>query len=163
MTTAAIIQGTAMGFKRAIDLIKAINDLDKSVNINAVKAELQQIILDAQSAQFVLVDRVRELEKEIADAETWEAKAQKYELATISPGIFAFALKDNTGSCEPFHYVCQKCYHHKKAIILQKIVRGAIAGNTDVYVCHECDSELVDHESWKGRSGTLTVNTIKRR
>jgi DNA-directed RNA polymerase subunit M/transcription elongation factor TFIIS len=149
MTTIAMLQGTATGFKRAIDLIKALNDLDKSVNINAVTIELQQIILDAQAAQFALVDRVRELEAEVTGLQTWEAEKQKYKLDTIAPGVFAYALKEECGSTEPFHYACQKCYQHKKIIVLQKEIRGEFMGNTDVYACNECGAKLVDHESWK--------------
>ncbi|WP_422923214.1 hypothetical protein [Singulisphaera sp. PoT] len=146
-----IFQIAATGFKHAIDLIKSINHLDKSVNINAVKIELQQIVLDAHTAQTAMVDRIRELEAEVTKFETWDAEKERYQLTEIASGVFAYALKEEAEPAEPFHYICQACYQHQRKSILQKKIGGGIAP-MESYECHECDAEIKDHGVRAGRA-----------
>jgi len=142
--------------KTAYELVHSLLQERDARIINKKIVELNTIILSAQQgalasnvAQFALVEEKRKLEAELAGLKAWEAEKQKYELATIAPGVFAYRLKENAECAEPFHYICQACYQHGKKSILQKKIRGEFMGSTELYVCHECDSELVDHESWK--------------
>lgn len=108
--------------------------------------ELQGVILTAQSSalatqsdQFTLLERIRELEQQMADSETWKAEKQKYELREFAPGIYALSLKETERGGEPAHRLCARCFEHRKKSILQK-EREWDFGR--LLKCHECGSEL---------------------
>ena len=54
-------------FKTAFDIAKGLKDINDATIRNAAIIELQEMILSAQQSQSALVDRVRYLEKEMAD------------------------------------------------------------------------------------------------
>ena len=58
--------------KTAFDMTKALKDINDAAIRNAAVIELQEKILAAQAAQFALVERVGELEKEVTRFETWK-------------------------------------------------------------------------------------------
>jgi hypothetical protein len=53
-------------FKSMMDIAKGLKDISDATKRNAVAIELQEKILSAQAAQSDLVERVRELENELA-------------------------------------------------------------------------------------------------
>ncbi len=54
------------GLKAAFDLAKGLKDIDDARRRNAAVIELQEKILAAQQAQAALVERINELEKQVA-------------------------------------------------------------------------------------------------
>ena len=99
--------------KTASDLAKAFIGVRDSTVIQGKVIELQSAILAAQSSalaaqseQFTLLNKVLQLEEEVAKARAWDAEKQKYELKRIYPGIVAYALKPETGGAEPRHWLC---------------------------------------------------------
>ena len=94
----------------AANLTKIMIGLHQAAAVRDNIIELQGVILAAQNAalssnidQFALLERVRELEKEIASMKAWDTEKQKYELAEVSPGAFAYINKPGVDSTEPDH------------------------------------------------------------
>jgi hypothetical protein len=123
MVAAEIMSGLG-GLKAAFDLAKGLKDIDDATRRNAAVIELQEKILTAQQAQSALLERVSELEKQVASFEQWSAEKEKYELKEIHPHSFAYVIKENARGNEPSHLICAACYQVRKKIHLAKIQRG---------------------------------------
>jgi len=141
------ISGMITSLKAAGDIAKALVGLRDFTLIQDKIIELQGVIITAQSSailaqqdQFTLLERERELEKEVADLKTWDAEKEKYELAEISSGVFAYTLKQQTSSSEPKHYLCSNCYHQGHKSILQAETRTPPMAH--VLECSECGATI---------------------
>ena len=110
----AEIFGGLSAFKTMFDLAKAIKDMDDTIKRNAAVADLWEQIFTAQARYTAAVDRVTELEEKLASFETWDAEKQRYELKQLVPTgpTFAYALKPDAQSGEPFHCICATCYQN---------------------------------------------------
>lgn len=144
--------GSALGaLQSASNIIKTLAGLRNEGERSAKLIELQNQIVAAQtsaiqatSAQSSLIDRVHELEAQIAQMETWSAEKQRYELKTVSAGAFAYALKADASGAEPAHYICQPCYEKGKKRILQFNPSAMIdVGIPNTLKCPECKAEIV--------------------
>jgi hypothetical protein len=149
----AEIGGVLSALQSAANIIKTLTSLRSSGNDSAKIIELGQHIIAAQNSaieakttQSALIDHIRELERTIADFETWDAEKKRYELKSLAPGSFAYALKPEVQSSEPVHYICQCCYENRKKSILQRKPPNPIAaehfGDKATYVCPKCRSEI---------------------
>lgn len=106
--------------KAAFDLAKSLKNINDATIRNGAVIELQEKILSAQEAQTALIQRVGDLEKEVANFEKWDAEKEKYELKEIHTGSYAYAVKENARGSEPPHLICANCYEQNKKRILQK-------------------------------------------
>ncbi len=127
MVDIAAVAGVMSALKGAQDIAKATLGLRDAALVREKVIELQGAILAAQSgafeahtAQTALLERVRELEKQVADLEAWKAEKQRYELKEVAPGAFAYALKADEQGAEPAHRICAGCYEHRRKSILQR-------------------------------------------
>jgi hypothetical protein len=139
--------GTSL--KTAFDMTKAMIGIRDAAMIQAKIIELQGIILSAQSDafsaqsdQFALLERIRQLEKEVADMKAWDAAKEDYALQEISPGAFAYVLKPETGGAEPPHWLCTACYHKRKKSILQFDHEDFIDRGFNQFICPDCKSSI---------------------
>ncbi len=148
MTTIGVI---ANSLNAAVNITKAMIDLRDAQAIQSKVIELQRAILDAQSGAFAaneerttLIQRVRDLEKEITDLKAWNAEKENYELKSIYLGSFACLPKANTPNAEPPHWLCATCYENGKKSILQDHGRAADDHRTSLYRCQrkECGSTI---------------------
>jgi hypothetical protein len=105
-------------FKAMFDIAKGLKDIHDTTIRNGAIIDLQEQILSAQAQQSQLIDRLRALEKEIAETKTWETEKQRYQLEELPPGSFVLALKPEFSGGEPRHYICQTCYQRSKKSIL---------------------------------------------
>ena len=122
-------------FKTAFDIAKGLKDINDATIRNAAIIELQEMILSAQQSQSALVDRVRYLEKEMADLKAWEGEKEQYELKSVSLGAFAYVPKPNTKAAKEPHWLCANCAGEGKKKYLQ-ITKGDM---TQYYwSCPEC-------------------------
>jgi hypothetical protein len=147
------IAGLMSSLKAATDISKAMIDLRDGAMIQRKVIELQGVILAAQQSalsaqtdQFTMLERVRELEKEIARLRAWDAEKANYELKEISRGAFAYVLKPDAGAGEPPHWLCTSCYQKSHKAVLQ------YDGRTDkndesIYKCPDCSSAVRVHWS----------------
>lgn len=133
-------------FKSLYDSAKALKDINDATVRNGAIVELQEKILAAQATQSALIDRIRELEKEVADFETWDTEKLNYEMKALASGAIVYALKPEIQGSAPPHYLCAACYQHRKKSILQfaptSIVHAQL-GKPRMYRCPECKAEVM--------------------
>jgi hypothetical protein len=126
--------------KSAFDIAKGLKDIDDAARRNAAVIELQEKILSAQQEQSALVERIRELEAEVASFEKWEIEAKRYKLTDFGGNTLAYALKPEAASGEPSHRICPKCYEDQTKSILQ--YRTTTAYGQERYSCPNCKTEF---------------------
>jgi hypothetical protein len=117
---------------------------EKAVELQGQIFTAQQNALSAQSSQFSLLERVRELEKQIADLEAWDAEKQRYALTSVEPGVFAYVLKPDAQPSEPPHWLCTTCYQSGKKSILQISTMPQIPQNqmSKNWICSSCPTKI---------------------
>ncbi len=141
----ASIGAVAGSLKAAAEMTKAMIDLRDATTFNSKVIELQGIIMSAQSSamaaqsdQFTLLERVRELEEEMARMKKWDAEAEKYELRNFGGGTVAYILKKKAQGTEAPHWLCATCYTNKRKSFLQ---HTADIPRFSVFSCAACKSK----------------------
>jgi Zn finger protein HypA/HybF involved in hydrogenase expression len=133
-------------FKSLYDSAKALKDINDAAIRNGAIIELQEKIVAAREAQATLLERIRELEKEVADFKTWDTEKQKYEMKVLSPEAIVYSLKTQIPGAEPAHYICANCYEDGKKSFLQRKPANRIAtehfGEKDKLICPRCHSSV---------------------
>ena len=89
---AEVFAGLA-GFKTMLDTARSLKDMNDAVVRNAAVIQLQEQILAAQQLHAASVQRVRDLESEVAQFKTWETEKQRYKLKDFGQNTFAYELK----------------------------------------------------------------------
>lgn len=146
MVDLAAVSGAMASLKTAHDIAKAMLGLRDATVVREKVFELQGAILSAQAdtfeanaAQSALLDRVRQLEKEVADLEAWDAEKQRYCLQEVASGSFAYTIKPDAKGAEPLHWICANCYEHRRKSILQSQGMGATG---ETFRCAVCLSSI---------------------
>jgi hypothetical protein len=122
-------------FKTMMDMAKGLKDINDAAIRNGAVIDLQEKILTAREEQTALLQRVGDLEKEVAGFEKWEAEKENYDLKLVYEDTFAYARKPIAGATAPSHFICTKCYEHRKKSILQR------ADSAHVF-CPECSTRI---------------------
>jgi hypothetical protein len=150
MVDITAITGLATSIRAAVEIAKAMKDLDSAIALQTKTFELTREIMTAQSyametmaAQTMLLERVRELEEEKANLEAWKTEKQRYELKKIQTGVTVYALKAGMENGEEPHYICTNCYQHGHKSVLQR--ENLDVGRVVMQVCHDCGSEYIEH------------------
>ena len=104
--------------KAAFDIAKGLKDIHDATLRNTAVIELQEKILAAQVEQASLIERIRELENQVTDFETWETEKQKYKLYNLGWTAYAYMLKPEARSGEPPHHVCANCFNKRQISII---------------------------------------------
>lgn len=157
------ISAALNSLKAATDIVQGIAKLKSLTDIHTKVIELQNQILAAQSnalsaqaEHFVHLEKIDTLQKELARLKMWEQERTNYVLKEVSPGNFAYVLKDDTKTREPQHWLCCQCFNEGYKSIIQ------FAGHKEfhkVFVCNRCKSTLLDRVEPAG----ITIETIPRR
>jgi hypothetical protein len=135
-------------FKAMFDMAKGLKDINDAAIRNGAVIELQEQILSAQQQQSELIERVRTLETEVANFETWETEKKRYQLKELAPhGIYAYAMKEEARGSEPMHWICPDCYQNRHISVLQQITR--MPGRADVRLCQQCCWEAYVMGTWQ--------------
>jgi hypothetical protein len=137
----AAVQST----KSLAELIKAAHSLSNYSELLTAVTTVQMKLTDAiaselasQEKQAALAERVRELEKQIAEIEDWKSQMQRYALFQFPTGALAHALKPGLENGEPVHYLCTSCVDKKQKSTLQPHGR---------YLrCTVCKIDIATHE-----------------
>jgi len=119
--TAAVASLKAAG-EIALGLVKLKTVAEvqaKAIELNQKIIEAQHEIFAANAAQTTLIQRVSELERQIASIEGWERQKQRYQMATPFAGMTVYALRATMSEGEPPHYICANCYQNGRRSILQ--------------------------------------------
>lgn len=148
MVDIASIQAAAGSLKAASDIISGLLKLKIGTEVQGKVVELQREILAAQSSamaaqtdQFSLLERVRQLEKQIAEIEAWESEKTRYQLTDFGRGAFAYQLKEEESSGEPLHRICASCYQTGHKSILQ--FQHGMGDEREKYECPACKNVFV--------------------
>lgn len=127
MVDMSMISGAMSALKAAGETAKLIVASHDAGVIRQKVLELQTQILAAQSGalaaqsdQFTLLERVSDLEKQIADVKAWDTEKVRYELKAIDAGAFVYSLKVGVSDAEIPHWICTNCYEDGKKSILQQ-------------------------------------------
>ena len=145
------IQTAVLSLKTASDIAKGFLHLKSLAEVQGKVIDLQEAILSAQSSalaaqseQFAMIQRVRDLEEEIARVKAWEEEKQRYQLITPWDGCHVYALKDSCKGTEPPHWICAHCYQDGRKALLhnsQKHERRRF----DLIKCPHCTFESERH------------------
>jgi len=127
-------------FKSLLDTAKSIKDMNDTATRQSVAIELGEKILAAREAQSALLERVSELEKEVAHLKAWDADKQRYKLSDAGNGIMTYTMKEGMENSEPFHQLCANCYNDGQKSVLQPETRTP--GMCLVLVCNHCGADL---------------------
>ena len=133
-------------FKSMLDMAKALKGMNDAAIRNRAVIKLQEKILAAREAQSLLLERVSELEKQVADFEQWETEKRDYEMRRLASGSIVYILKADISAAKPSHYLCANCYAQRKASILQPTPRSVAhvsLQKSPTYKCPECRAEVV--------------------
>lgn len=110
----------------AVNIAKAAVGLRDAELLRAKVLEMQGEIsaalggaCAAQMDQLTLIDRIRNLESQIADLEAWAAKEERYELYQWPVGSFTCRQKHGVQPLKVAHEVCTNCFEHKRLSVLQ--------------------------------------------
>jgi len=145
------LQTLGVGLASAAKILQALKELVRG-DAKAQVAALYDVILSAQTSaleanlkQSAMIERIRELEEEVARIKAWGDTARRYELVSPWTGAFVYALKKSSGSTEPPHWLCQKCYEDGRKSILQRSEAGPTKWTYD---CAQCKTKLLLHGGW---------------
>jgi len=122
----AAIGAAVTSLRMAGDIAKGLVSLHtmaevqgKAIELNEKIIAAQHQIYEANTTQATLVERVRELESQIARMKGWDAQKQRYKLAAPFPGCMVYALQKSMSNGEPPHYFCTACFQKGQPSILQ--------------------------------------------
>lgn len=120
-------------FKTMFDMAKALKDINDAAIRNSAVVELQEKILTAQAAQAQLIERIRELEEDVASFDKWDTEKERYHLIhAYRGGSVVYALKPEAAKGEALRWICASCYQQRKKGILQRAEFSGGFGCTDV-------------------------------
>jgi hypothetical protein len=151
MVDMTAITGTVSALKGAVDIAKAMIGLRdvqvvqlKVIELNSKILEAQHSALSAVDERTALIQRIRDLEKEIIGLKAWGVEKENYELRNVYTGAFAYVPKANTLGPEPPHWLCATCYENRKKSLLQDHGRASDDLRMSIYKCSrsECGSEI---------------------
>lgn len=146
-------------FKTAFDIAKGLKDINDATVRNGAIIELQEMILAAREQQSATLERISDLEKELARFENWETEKQRYELANVGRGAMAYRLKPAMADGQPLHCACANCFERREKSFLQPETR--MPGGSQYLVCHGCGSELLINGA--RHSGPLPTHASNKR
>jgi hypothetical protein len=127
-------------FKSMMDMAKGLKDVSDAAIRYSTAIELQEKILAAQAQQTALIERISDLEKQVAGFEKWETEKQRYKLTDYGGGTFAYALKPEAAEGEPPHRICAACYQRGHKGILQGTGTGF---GQEFFRCMACKTDQV--------------------
>ena len=141
----AEIYASLSAFKTMFDMAKGLKDINDAAIRNTTIVELSEKILAARESQSALLERVRELEAELADLKAWGAEKQNYQLTAVTPQAFAYVPKPTVGTTEPPHWLCATCYQAGKKSLLYDAGPAAQSGpdsNKRAWKCYSCPTTI---------------------
>jgi DNA-directed RNA polymerase subunit RPC12/RpoP len=139
---AAIVTAT----KGTLELLKAAKG-SKDLKVNSAALEqasehllaLQGVVMQAHIANLAQGQEIEDLKRQIMALQDWDAEAKTYQLAEVTPGVFAYALKPDQLTSEVPHYLCANCFQKRQKSILQLTMRLHLMNTMD---CHSCSSRI---------------------
>jgi hypothetical protein len=142
-------------FKSMFDMAKGLKDINDAAIRNGAVIELQSQILAAQEEQATLIQKVRDLEVEVARFDEWNVEKQRYELADVGNGVMAYRIKEDAQGAEPPHSICPDCYQRREKSLLQIVIR--VPGRANVLTCQTCGWAGYISGMWQQEHGGRSI------
>lgn len=127
------ISDTFNGLQSELDSLKNLTGVALANGIVDLKSKL----LDARIAS---VDRISELEAKIAEYESWEKEAQRYQPMQFEPGVTVYIEKGAQLPVLEVQHYCPGCFANRKVRFLQGT--DSTEGRRKKRVCLECNTAL---------------------
>jgi hypothetical protein len=131
--------------KTALDIVQGLKNLSAVTPAsNRAIIELEEKLFAANKAQTALLNRVSELEKEVASFEKWDADKDRYELKKFGHGVARF-IKPDAQPAELSHPVCANCFENRKKRFLQQVPTNTARqtlGMGSEWRCPECPTKI---------------------
>jgi hypothetical protein len=128
------------GIKVAMDMAKGISALKSETEVNQAIIDIQQTLLEAQSAALddkqkisLLVAEKAALEKKLAGADLWAQEKERYVLTESETGMFTFELRPEFANGETHHRLCANCFENGRKSILH---------GKRVVACLSCEKKI---------------------
>jgi hypothetical protein len=137
----AEVFGGLSAFSTMFGIAKSMKDMNDAVIRNQAVFDLTEQILAAQEKYAMAIERVRDLEKQVAAFENWDAESKRYQMKDFGGGTIAFALKPDMANGQPPHNLCCRCYNNRTIGILQP--EGVNAYRQERVKCSECGTEYL--------------------
>ena len=122
--------------KTALEIVKAARGLANYSELLTAVTEVQIKLTDAiaselasQEKQAELLERIRGLEKQLSEFESWDSQIQRYELHAFQTKAMAHALKSGMENGQPMHYLCLPCADKRQRSTLQPSGRYLVCPN----------------------------------
>jgi hypothetical protein len=128
--TALEIIKSAKGLANYGELVAAVSEVSTKL------MEATAVALESQEKQGVLIARVAELERELANFNEVKKKQSRYRLHEFTTGALAYALKEDCADGEPHHYLCAACMDKECSTKMQPV------GNKRQLWCPECKTAI---------------------
>jgi hypothetical protein len=145
MVDMTALAGMITSLKAGKDIAEAMVGLRDAEVIRGKVFELQTKMLDAQSFAFAahderasLIQKISDLEKELANLKAWETEKQRYDLKDVGRGSLAYVIKESMRGSEPPHQICANCYEQGHKRFLQPRVSGF---NREMF-CSDCNTAI---------------------
>jgi hypothetical protein len=127
-------------FSSMFSIAKSMKDMNDAVVRNQAVYELWEQILAAQQRYTAAIEKINELEAEIARSKAWEVEKNRYHMKDYGGGTIAYQLKQGMEGNEPAHRICPSCYQHGHKGILQ--TTGVNAYRQETVKCAECGKDF---------------------
>lgn len=158
LDVSSIAAGTANAaatLKMLLEAVKAARGLAHGADINAAIIDIQQKLIDHQTAYLELVEKHQAvtmerdaLKKELLDLKQSKANFNRYELKILAPGFSAYVLKESAANGDQPHWLCPKCHAKGMIGIIQLSPTDGFAStfpgeqNIAHLVCASCEAEF---------------------
>lgn len=146
MPDISAIAAALSALKGAKDIAESMVALRDTAAFQGKLIEFQSKIIDANNAAFAaqeeraaMLERVGDLEKEVANLKAWDAEKQRYQMQQVWPGATTYVLKEDAKGPEPIHWLCAACYQAGEKGVLQLTEKSAdSAGRLRGWGCPRC-------------------------
>ena len=138
--------------KSSLEIIKVIQEIKDTSQIQQKTIELNSIILDLQNSLFSLRDahaditnRHAELEKEMRNIREQKTQFKRYVLHQLPMGGFVYRYQPTRNDHTPAHDICTNCMSNGKKSILQSQI--AAYGKLTYLFCPMCQHKILSHRN----------------
>lgn len=112
--------------KSITDIVKALSEGGKKIEINQIIIDLQSKVLSlqshllsAQQEQSELIKIKEQIEKELVQHKDWNVEKDKYEPIKTQTSTIVYRIKSPKNDIEKEICFCPKCMNDRKASMLQ--------------------------------------------
>ena len=163
MPDLSAIAAALSSLKAAKDIAESMLGLRDAAAFQGKLIEFQSKIIDANNAAFAaqeersaLLEKVRDLEKQVAEFKAWDAEKQRYKMEEVWPGATTYVLKSETQGTETIHWLCARCYQEGKKSILQLGTKEGSSVQLKGWECPSCKTNIfVRYDIRPGQAATF--------